>query len=105
MSGGLALAWADRLLWAVALVLLWRASQMLLDAYLYSHPPAPTPEPEPIHLSTPMSPNAVGYLMSWPEGWGRDQAEGSLREAMQVTGDWDKAVALLVARESSPIAE
>ncbi len=62
---------------------------------------APRPPQKPsLDAQVPMTPNAIDWVNSWPEGWEREQAEATLREQMQLLGDWDKAVARLNPLES-----
>ncbi len=71
----------------------WALTQVLQVVRLW----APLPyQPDPLAPAqqVPMTPNAVAWLNSWPDGWEREQADAALRETMNRVGDWDKAVAL-----------
>jgi hypothetical protein len=86
------LAVADRLVTLLQVgAALWALTRILTIVQQFApRPPQPRPVPVP---EVPLSPAARHWIESWPEGWERAQADGALREMMQVTRDWDKAVA------------
>jgi hypothetical protein len=67
-------------------------------------PPQAPPSPRALVRATlgPMPQGAHDWVLGWPEGELRTQAEARLIELAEERGDWEKALAAVQAEEVAP---